>query len=86
MPTAKMQDVYKRQAKGQHIAAGQHAQRAAHDGQNGILDIAQVVVDGTHHVGERTGDAGIAVQLLVELVELLLAGFLVGEDLSLIHI
>ena len=69
-------------AKGQHIAAGQHAQRAAHDGQNGILDIAQVVVDGSHHVGQGSGGTGVAVQLLVELVELLLAGFLVGEDLD----
>ena len=69
-------------AKRQHIPAGQHAQRTAHDGQNGILDVAKVVVDGTHHVGERTGDAGIAAQLLVELVELLLACFLVGEDLD----
>ena len=69
-------------AKGQHIAAGQHAQRTAHDGQNGILDVAKVVVDGTHHVGQGSGDAGIAAQLLVELVELLLAGFFVGEDLD----
>ena len=65
------------------FAAGQHAQRTAHDGQNGILDVAKVVVDGTHHVGTVVpAMRALRAQLLVELVELLLAGFLVGEDLD----
>ena len=61
---------------------GNGAQRTAHDGQDRILHITQVIVDGAHHVGELTGGEGVVAQLLIELVKFFLTDFLVVEDLD----
>ena len=68
--------------QGQQAAVGADHQHTAHDGQHGILDIAQVVVDGAHHVGELTGGVGVGEESFVELVELVLADLFVVEDLD----
>ncbi len=44
--------------------------------------IAQVIVDGAQHIGELAGAVGVHPQLLIELVEVLLADLLVVEDLD----
>ena len=51
------------------------------DGKNGILGIAQVVVQGAHAVGISTGKISVLAELLVQLIELRLAHILVGENL-----
>ena len=68
-------------AKTQHFTAGCHNENAADDGENGVLDITQIVVDGSHGVGKTAGGIGVLAERLIELIKLLLGGFLVGEDL-----
>ena len=68
-------------AQGQQAAAGGHRQQTAYDGKNGVLGIAQVVVQGAHAVGIGTGKIGVLAKLLVQLIELRLAHILVGENL-----
>ena len=69
-------------AQGQQGVVGLDAQQSAHNGQDRILHIAQVIVDGAQHIGELAGAVGVHPQLLIELVEVLLADLLVVEDLD----
>ena len=66
----------------QQFAAGGDHQEAAHDGQNRILDITQVVIHRAHHVGQTAGGIGVVAELVIELVEFVLADFFPGEDLD----
>ena len=68
-------------AQGEQLAIGHHHHHAAHNGQHRILNVAQVIIDGTHHVGKFTGGVGIGAELLVEHVKFLFAGILVVENL-----
>ena len=68
-------------ANGEQAATGEHRHQSADNGNNRILDIAKVVVQGAHDVGVGTRQEGIAPQLLVQFVKFLLAGILVGEHL-----
>ena len=68
-------------AHGEQPSAGKYREQAADDGENGVLGIAQIVVDGPHGVGIGARKVGIPPQLFVQLVKLLFAGILVGEDL-----
>ena len=67
-------------AQGQQTAARVHCQQTAYDGQNGILDIAQVIVDGAHDVGVGTGLEGILPELFIQHVKVRFGGFFVAED------
>ena len=69
-------------AHGQQRTAGADSQQAADDGENSVLDVAQIVVHRAHNVGVSAGLEGVFPQLVVQFIELLLAGFLVGEDLD----
>ena len=67
-------------AQGQHFPIGQHHHHAPHHRQDGVLDVAQVVVDGAHDVGKLSGGIGVAAELLVQRVEFLFADGFVVED------
>ena len=69
-------------AQTQQLPVGGYRHDTAHNGENGILDIAQIVIHGAHHVAELSGGIGVPAQLLVQLVELFLADILVVEDLD----
>ncbi len=68
-------------AQGDELAAADHSHDAAHNGENGVLDVAQVVVHRAHGVGVGAGLEGVGPEAFVETVEFLLAGVLVVENL-----
>ena len=74
------QEGYQR-AGGQQLAVGGDDQQRAHNGQNGVLDIAQVVIHRAHHVGESAGLEGVVPKMVIELVKFRLTGIFVGEHL-----
>ena len=67
-------------AQGEHLPLGKYHHHATGNGQNGVLDVAQVIVDGAHDVGEFTGGIGVGAELFIQHIEFLLAGVLVVED------
>ena len=58
------------------------SQGAADDGDEHILQVAQVGVDGHEDVGEHVGGGGLAAQLVVAPVEVRLGGLLMAENLD----
>ena len=68
-------------AQCQQAAAGGNGQIAAHNGQNGILQIPQIVVYGPHDVGVGSGTKCIPAELFVDFIKLLLTGTFVAEYL-----
>ena len=68
-------------AHGEQLSAGEYREQAADDGENRVLGVAQIVVEGPHGVGVSPGKVGIPPQLFVQRVKLFLAGILMGEDL-----
>ena len=70
------------QRQQRHGLSGQHAKNTANDSQDRILDIAQVIVDGTHHIGKFACRIGVLTELIIELIELFLADLFVVKDLD----
>ena len=68
-------------AGGQELALAGNDQNGTHNGQDGVLDIAQVVVHRAHHIGEGTGLEGVGPQVVVAFIEPLSGPFLVAENL-----
>ena len=68
-------------AQRQEPAVRKDHRQAAHDCQNRILNIAQIIIDGAHHVRILAGIEGVAAEGLIQLVKFLLADFLPAEDL-----
>ena len=65
----------------QHHYTQGNGEITAHNGQNGVLDIAKVVVYRTHGVGECTGLKGVFPEGFVNFVKFVLTGFLPAEHL-----
>ena len=68
-------------AQAQQRLAGNHshAEDTADNGQNGILDITQIVIDGAHHIGEFAGGVGIGAKFFVSTVKIGFGGLFVVE-------
>ena len=64
-----------------HTAAPAHEPGPGYGHQN-ILQVAQIVVHGTHHAGVHVGSVGIGAESFIEPVEIRLGGFLVAEYLD----